>query len=128
MGFSIPSFNLAVSVFSVQDVTVPARLQTMGNLAWGRRVNAITTGGTVGWGVLAAGMSLLLPKGTDIRDSSVGTLPDAVEVPTGSGRFYFVAVVDDIGKGFANEHRAAVLSKFSYNGGVVGPPWPIPIP
>ena len=30
---------------------------------------------------------------------------DVLEIPQGSTRFYMVRYVDDIGKGFANEHR-----------------------
>jgi hypothetical protein len=55
-------------------------------------------------------MSLLLPPLSDVRgpqDSSGFT--DVVEVPAGSGRYYGVAAVDDIGKGYSNEHRTASL-------------------
>jgi hypothetical protein len=48
---------------------------------------------------------------------------DLVEVPAGTGRFYRVQWVDDLGKGFDNEHRFALLlqtNTFS--------PWPIPMP
>ena len=108
----------------------PPALSPDCNLAVGRRVSIPTVEGdlTTAYG----SMTLLLPKGTDIRDAScVASLAgDLVEVPAGSGRFYFVAYVDDVGKGFLNEHRYAYISKacqasdptlFSYI-------WPAPIP
>lgn len=68
-------------------------------------------------------MYLLLQAYTDIRgENSVGGA-DTVEVPAGSGRYYTVTWVDDIGKGFSNEHRFACLVQDS--------PWApgvIPIP
>lgn len=77
---------------------------------------------------------LLVPAGSDIRDcawSSDGW-PDLVEVPVLSGRWYSCFIVDDIGKGFANEHRFAILSKAggtpSFNR-IVNVPTPVfPIP
>jgi hypothetical protein len=70
-------------------------------------------------------MVLLLPKGTDVRDELNATGRDGVECPAGSGRFYEVIFVDDIGKGFPNEHRGATMEK------TFGPgptEWPTPIP
>jgi hypothetical protein len=58
-------------------------------------------------------MQLLLPALTDIRYSSLlpsgAWVGDCVEAPAGSGRYYAVWAVDDAGKGFANEHRVAIL-------------------
>jgi hypothetical protein len=65
-------------------------------------------------------MYLLVPAGTDLRDNHNLTGSDVVVVPAGSGRGYFVDQVDDLGKGFANEHRFALLSKAGA--------WPTPIP
>ena len=65
-------------------------------------------------------MHVMLPRGTDIRDLKAAGGGDLVEVPSGSGRFYNIAFVDDIGLGFPNEHRFAMA---------VGiPTWPIPFP
>lgn len=69
---------------------------------------------------LGQSMWLRLPKGTDIQDDKNGIGPDIVECPWTSGRFYYAAVVDDIGGGFANEHRFCVLIPFA--------PWPVPFP
>jgi hypothetical protein len=69
-----------------------------------------STGGTGLAGVPIVAMSLLLPALTDVRATQgVGGVPDTVEVPAGSGRWYGVAGVDDIGKGYANEHRTACI-------------------
>jgi hypothetical protein len=67
-------------------------------------------------------MFLLLPPGTDIRSGVLGTADD-VEVPAGSGRFYEVEFVDDVGKGFANEYRVALLIQTTAWGA-----WPLPYP
>ena len=73
-------------------------------------------------------MWLLLPALTDIR--SVVTFPggggskcDIVECPLGSGRFYLVISVDDVGKGFGNEFRCAAIQATNLYG-----VWPTPIP
>lgn len=69
--------------------------------------------------------SIRVPKGTDIRDASCNHgMTDFVEVPGGSGRWYFVVCVDDVAKGFTNEYRLAILRK-SF---LTGSEWPIPIP
>ncbi len=132
MAYSIPTFNLTCNIWRFQPPPPggPPALSPDCNLAVGRRVSIPTVEGdlTTAYG----SMTLLLPKGTDIRDAScVASLAgDLVEVPAGSGRFYFVAYVDDVGKGFLNEHRYAYISKacqasdptlFSYI-------WPAPIP
>jgi hypothetical protein len=69
-------------------------------------------------------MDLLVPAGTDVRDKFNSSGADAIECPTGSGRFYLAVYVDDMGKGFANEHRGVVLQKV---GNALGF-WPTPIP
>lgn len=124
MGYTLPTFNLDVNIFTGGVVTVPPRLTVKGNLALGRRIQLAMgiPGDTDGPSI---SMTLLLPPGTDIRDSlNVGTA-DVVEVPAGTQRFYMVTTVDDIGKGFPNEHRYAMLVK------TVPSPlgaWPTPIP
>lgn len=63
---------------------------------------------------------LLLPPFTDIQDGFNGVGPDTVEIPAGSGRLYLANMVDDLGKGFPNEHRFAMVSKTGA--------WPTPVP
>lgn len=67
-------------------------------------------------------MGIALPALTDVASARGLPFPfnDLIECPQGSGRFYEVLFVDDVGKGFANEHRIALVSKVL--------PWPIPTP
>lgn len=131
MGFRVPSFNLTCNVWSRGDVpagpvdigALPApriadlgcQLRASGKLS--------TAQDEAHWWVFSA--VLLVPAGTDLRDdfSWDGVAinkPDFVEVPAGSGRGYTVVGVDDVGKGFANEYRTAVIMKNAK--------WPIPAP
>jgi hypothetical protein len=123
--FVLPNFNITCGIWSAPWVVppmTPLRLTSLCNLAWGKRVNVAATGGTGEPGWLVGCMTLLLPPKTDIRgrvgDVSASTLPDLVEVPLGTGRYYQPVLVDDIGRGFANEHRAALLQQLY--------PWPVP--
>lgn len=58
--------------------------------------------------------SLLLPYRTDIRGPECfGGDPgkgDRLRVPKDTLRFYRVLAVDDYGRGFANEHRVAIIT------------------
>jgi hypothetical protein len=118
--YIIPNFNLVVGIYrhGAGPPAVPAVL-TVGNLSPGELNNdaeAVASPPTLGTG----GMWLRLPKATDVRDSAAASGTDVIECPTGSGRVYDVVWVDDIGAGFANEHRFALLAKKS--------PWPVPFP
>lgn len=66
-------------------------------------------------------MNLLLPKGVDVRGPQDTVSFDMAEVPAGSGRWYRVVGVDDVGKGFTNEHRTASLY-------ALGGSWTAPYP
>jgi len=118
--YVLPTFNLDVNLWHNGNTPpAPPDTITVGNLTPGRRTigkYATETGGAE----LPANMFLLVPLGTDIRDAKGGTGDDLAEVPAGSGRFYTVRFVDDIGFGFSNEHRFAILSGLG--------PWPIPFP
>lgn len=90
-------------------VGVPCQLQL------GERVNNQDTG------VNAYFAYLLCPKLTPITEQPPPMTPiPIVEVPQGTGRYYMVVWVDDVGKGFVNEYRQAQIQKMR--------PWPIPIP
>lgn len=107
MPYVVPTFNLSAGIwsFGVGPPFIP-RLIVDCQL----RYNPLTTFYPVA----------LLPKLTDVRDSWSTNNEDVMEIPLGSGRLYNVYIVEDIAKGFTNEHRAATLYK---NGN-----WPIPIP
>lgn len=119
--YTLPTFNLTCNIWTTGAYPpAPKRLSSACNLAWGRRIHSDIVQGNY------VHMSLLLPALTDIRCqvqlAVSGT--DAVEVPAGSGRYYVVLYVDDIGKGFANEHRCAILVASPFVNGV----WPTPMP
>lgn len=121
MAYTLPTFNLTCNIYTTTG-TWPAtpRLSSLCNLALGRRVESH------GFVSGSLNMALLLPAGTDIRAGPVPNPPgnDTVEVPAGSGRTYAVLAVDDIGKGFPNEHRVAILTAVS----IATHFWPTPIP
>jgi hypothetical protein len=130
--FALPNFNLSCrvwhragrspAVYPSPDLTVQC------NLANGRVSHVLNSQQRLDTqNSLGASASVLFPKGSDIRDASVDRLPDAVEIPALSGRFYWVAFVDDIAKGFVNEHRWAVCPKIFTNG-YYDYRWPSPIP
>lgn len=112
--YRLPEFNLTCRVYTFGNVADPPRVSDIPcNLAWGKRVNVPSTGGTGAVGVPLMTMILLTPKDVDIRDRFSSTNLDAVEVPQGSGRFYFVVYCDNVGMGFPNEHRAVAIVKRS---------------
>jgi len=135
MAFTLPAFNLLCKIYTGPYDTRVLRLGAVPcNLAMGRRIIwGFHDPTNMGYG--AASASLLLPALTDIRDPVAqgvpGSTADLVEVPAGSGRWYTVDSVDDIGKGFSNEHRFAWLAKLNSNSGrpnTTGLYWPIPMP
>jgi len=131
MAFTLPDFNLPVDIYTGPWTTRVLRVSVMGNLAYSRRVNLGPEQQSGEQYASAAFMSLLLPALTDVRSYLTTGQADSVEVPAGSGRWYSVDSVDDIGKGFANEHRCAMLSQSSQFLNAVQYPgltWPIPIP
>lgn len=117
--YILPAFNLFCNIQTPDSSsTVPC------NLAWGRRVSPAVASLTEDPSASFT-ITLLLPAGTDIT-SALQSGPGAssyVEVPFGTGRWYEVFYVDDIGKGFTNEHRAALISPSQISG-----PWPRPYP
>lgn len=112
MPISPPTYPLLANLWTAGDTTVPPRITAAPcNLAWGRRVNVASTGGTDFVGVPLITMTLLLPPNTDIRGTNSATSGDTAEVPAGSGRFYAVVFADLIGAGFANAHKGATLQQ-----------------
>ncbi len=128
MAFTLPNFNLTANVwhyatwFGQMPGTIPVPdFTTACNLALGKRQA----------GASAFSEWLLLPALTDVRDKrknpTLTPQGDVVEVPAGSGRYYAVVEVDDIGKGFANEHRFAICQMDPTNFPQL-PLWPEPYP
>lgn len=60
--------------------------------------------------------------GTDIAANPRGLFPigDLIELPAGTGRYYRVDWVEDVGRGFPNQYRVAESHQ--------DPPWPVPTP
>jgi len=120
MAYKIPIFPLTVNVwrFGSGPPVGPAIVSPC-QLTPGRR--AIQPYQLAPAGTQVPAMEyLILPMGTDIRDFKAPAGPDLCEVPANSGRFYDVAFVDDIGAGFLNEHRFAMITGI--------PVWPLPYP
>lgn len=115
MAFTIPSMPIECRIWTAYDAAVSAYAgpftKVACNLSPGRRVMGQTTFVPAAPGLYAFDMELLLPALTDIRASYLpGPMPaDLVECPKQSQRFYLVWYVDDIAKGFANEHRFAII-------------------
>jgi len=142
--FTLPSFPLTVNIWrGGNDVqAAPPDVVVSANLVFPRRAEfgpSVVSDFAAAWQMLTLGwvyMSLLLPIATDIRfrDSALGQEADAVECPAGTGRFYIVIFVDDVGKGFANEHRQALMLRYVPDmvgldgnpSNIPAMPWPMP--
>jgi len=126
MAFRLPTFNLTCNIYpmnapNIPDIPLnPPRIaDQICQLTYGRRVNVASTGGTDEAGVPLQSMNLLLPAGVDIRGPQDTVSADMVEVPAGSQRWYWVIFVDDVAKGFGNEHRTAGI--FALSGSWLAP-------
>jgi hypothetical protein len=133
MPFKLPTFNLTINIWrdyvAPNDYTIPD-VVTVTNMSPGKRQVANRI---VGFNPLITQheMYFLVPKLTDVRAGWNGSNADVVECPAGSKRFYAIIVVDDIGKGFANEHRFCdgyyLASGVTFNvQGLFGAPVPMP--
>jgi len=121
MPYVLPTFNITCNIWHQMGAPVvppttapdiadqPCQLRYPGR---GPSEALFDMGPPGGEQVWQPGMHLLLPPLVDIRDALMGTGADVVEVPAGTGRYYGVHYVDDIGKGFPNEHRWAILIRF----------------
>lgn len=127
MAYKLPVFNLNANIWrNAHDPTMVAPDGVASVcLAFGRHVSAPYSGGTASLGVVSVSPQALFPLGTDVRDGGDGNGQDIVEIPAGTGRYYFVVFADSIGRGFSNEHILAVLNKTWQLGGLA---WPAPTP
>lgn len=141
MAFRLPRFNLGAGIWRYNTLlTFPADVLTQCNHALGRRSypSLVLVGSSLTYlssRLMGQPVEILLPPLTDVRyfgNSAPGS--DVVEVPSGSGRFYVVAGVEDVGKGFPNEYRLAIglppttsnVALFNVLNGVGQ--WPLPYP
>lgn len=123
MAYIVPPMPLIAAVWSAGSLPPfePPRLTTVCNLAFGRRVGSALAQPTFTASELGSCSQLLVPAFTDIRPPWTLAGADFVEVPQGTGRYYRVVYVEDLGKGFPNEHRLALIQPGVYA-------WPVPVP
>lgn len=121
MSFRLPTFNVAVNVWktaSISSATPPSGppdlAGILANVSLGRRVTSgpdVTRTGNLlgGVGIDVFYRIVMFPAATDVRgplqDPTFAGLASAIEIPAGSGAYYFVSDVADMAKGFPNEHR-----------------------
>ena len=138
MAYKTPTMNLTANLWRTPNVVtaVPDRAFVC-NLAYGRRTPTLNMLTMFFVGTLTGEQNLLCPKGTDISGiwgNGATFSQDCVEVPAGSGRYYIVASVVDIGKGFSNEYRLASIMQMNeqlavFSGNPWGAAvWPVPTP
>ena len=124
MSFSVPTFNLATNIWHAPIIPPAApSLMVTANLQYARHDKVEIFNGQDG-----SIMYLLVPKLTDIRGLWEGIESDVIECPAGSSRFYYILQVDDVGKGFPNEYRIAIMEQVTDPFGAFGIPFPIPLP
>jgi hypothetical protein len=132
MAFTVPQFPLECALYTGPWLTKIFRENIPGNLALGRRGISFPDYESGESQAFTGPNYLLVPAGTDIRDMSQGGPDqDIIEVPADSGRWYSVSLVDDIGKGFDNEHRYALINKIYEGVSEILYPgllWPTPMP
>lgn len=121
VAYRIPVFNLNVNIWRNSNVVGnPPDVTATCNLAAGERSQGLipytdqlnAAHQTAAYFRSAAIMTVLLPKRTDVRPPGMqfpGISGDLIEIPAGSGVYYVVLGVGDIGRGFQNEHRFAVV-------------------
>lgn len=126
MAFHQPNFNLLANVTTCDVPGVPAipigaiRLPNQPcALVYGKRSANSSSGGTTLPGIPVETINVLFPKGTDVRGPQDTVSFDMIECPAGTGRWYMCVFLDDIGKGYLNEHRTA--SVFALQGSWLAP-------
>lgn len=134
MAFRPPTFNLSCNLWRTPNVYANPPDGTFNvNLSCGRRVLAVNAATIPLWGK-SVPVELLCPALTDIIGVIGPNATDMVEVPAGSGRCYAVVWVEDVGKGFTNEYRLALLLQMTLltqtgtTNPWTAPLWPVPTP
>jgi hypothetical protein len=131
LAFSVPTFPLLCNIYRGPWTSRALASSPPCNLAYGRRVTWYDLDDPGDISSPANTMQLLLPALTDVRSLVNAIVSDVVECPAGTGRWYGVVSVDDVGKGFPNEYRlAAVTCIYEALNPTLYPGlfWPVPIP
>lgn len=113
MQYTLPVFNQTVVIATGQGPRPPTRVNTVGNLSWGRRQNSSGSPAVTGHTEFLGLMLVLLPALTDVRGPLSTTGSDTI-FPTGlRDRRYAVVFVDDFNKGTPTEFRGALCVQTS---------------
>jgi hypothetical protein len=113
--YRVPVMNLTCNIWLAYDWALtnlppsrPPDSVSICQLSLGDRIRGGTAGSE---GVFA--VWLALPPGWNINDGQAyeQTWGDTVECPAGTGRYYVCIGQDDVGLGFANSYRSALLAK-----------------
>lgn len=135
MAYVLPTFNLLANVWHAYDATLTNYASpdatVLVNLSPGKRTMVAADPGFTSSILYNFVMEMLVAKDTDIRTSNETTLADLIECPKDTGRFYAVRYVDDIGKGFANEHRLVLVRMWNRDPMIFKDttvPFPVPLP
>lgn len=143
MAFHLPTFNLTCNLWTAGNpVANPPDVVVLGNLTpyrqglWAVSSAVATINVPSNYESPTQLTQLLLPPATDIRgyDTVAPAVPTLVECPAGTGRYYIVYWVEDVGKGFTNEHRLALMQQatapllLAFGNPWAAPGWPWPMP
>jgi hypothetical protein len=105
MPAQIPTFNLPTTIYpgyGTSPLPPPSGTLAVGTLS---QLRIYFT--ALGDSVIALETGLVffkLPKGTAVHRQQGFTLPDLIQCPDNSGRFYITLYVHEVAKGFPNEH------------------------
>jgi len=132
--YTLPQFNLTANVWSgelsafttrwsflppvrARDFQTPCQLYIQQRVTGSSYAIPFREGSNVTAQVLVR-IDLRVPAGTSIRyplpnNADGSSTFDLVEVPAGSGKFYFVVFVTPVHQGFANEYLLAVLIPYT---------------
>jgi hypothetical protein len=107
--FRLPTLNLTANVWHNSGVVPPAGAPDIAGmacqLAWDHSGDIATPPAAQ-----KHFMKMRVPPRSDLRDANSSTGPDVVEIPAGTARYYAVQLVDDVGRGFPNEFRQALVT------------------
>lgn len=123
MAYNPPSFNLTADIYDLADWPSGSPRLTSISCQWRGVGKAASIYNAVSVTSFSVPTEILFPAGTDVRSlfESATSSYDIIKLYMGgSFRPFRVLDVYDIGKGFTNEYRVAVVVKLA--------PWTPPIP